>query len=412
MAETVKKEVVQRLQLVNTSQLTEICDRLHLEIATNKKENQMALFNLVMRHITSEEMEDGPDGGLAVLQQMNEELAVMLELDKKPIAEAEGGKMVSSATIAGTGASGSGETKTKIELHKLRKFKISGIVCGGENALDYTSLRYQMRKGRTLGYSSKEIMSGVIKAMKAGSSVRRYFEGRAEWTEQNFLEILRSHCNVKDSATLLDEMVNSRQEPTETEMNYVMRVMDLRNNIMSITKDEDCPLGEPLVRKRFVYTLSVGFKKDTIRLEMMNALKKQALTDEELVREVKDVVNRDDEHKKRAKPSKCAAVNVVDERDSKRDHFGDRERKDPVLAEISKLAAKVDELAKMRGEMDELKRKIDNNKEERSGDGQNQYRGGRRFIKCQACEQSNAFCTHCSKCGEGDHKRNQCPKNE
>ena len=368
-------------------------------------------------------MEDSQDGGLAVMQQMNEELSVMLELERKPMVDGEGSTVVPSASIT-TDTGTVGEVKTKIELHKLREFKISGIVCGGENALDYTSLRYQMREGKTLGYSDKEIMSGVIKAMKAGSSIRRYFEGRADWTEQNFLEILRSHCNVKDSATLLDEMVNSRQEASETEMNYVMRVMDLRNNILSITKDEDCPLGEPLVRKRFFYTSSVGFKKDTIRLEMMNALKKQALTDEELVREVKDVVNRDDEHKKRAKPNKFAAVNALDERDARRDSREDRERKDPVLVEISKLAAKVDELAKMRGEMDELKRQIKNNNEESAGvdkggrlsyqgDGRNRgYRNGRRFVKCQVCEQSNAFCTHCSKCGAGDHKKNQCKKND
>ena len=40
-------------------------------------------------------------------------------------------------------------------------------------------------------------------------------------------------------------------------------------------------------------------------------------------------------------------------------------------------------------------------------------RGGRqRFTKCDACELSGAFCTHCWKCGSGDHKKYECPVNE
>ena len=162
MAEGVRKEVVERLQLASTSQLNELCDRLKLKIPTNKKENQIAVFNLLMRYITSEEMEDSQDGGLAVMQQMNEELSVMLELDRKPMVDGEGSKVVPSASIT-TDTGTVGEVKTKIELHKLREFKISGIVCGGENVLDYTSLRYQMREGKTLGYSDKEIMSGLLR---------------------------------------------------------------------------------------------------------------------------------------------------------------------------------------------------------------------------------------------------------
>ena len=47
-------------------------------------------------------------------------------------------------------------------------------------------------------YSQKEIMAGLIKAIKAGSSLRRYLEGRPDITEDNFMKILRAHYNVKD----------------------------------------------------------------------------------------------------------------------------------------------------------------------------------------------------------------------
>ena len=59
-----------------------------------------------------------------------------------------------------------------------------------------------MKEGKGLGYSEKEIISGVIKAMKAGSSIRRYFESiTGELDEKRFLGILRQYYNVKDSST-------------------------------------------------------------------------------------------------------------------------------------------------------------------------------------------------------------------
>ena len=36
--------------------------------------------------------------------------------------------------------------------------------------------------------------------------------------------------------------------------------------------------------------------------------------------------------------------------------------------------------------------------------------GGRKGIKCQACELiPGMYCKHCSKCGQGGHKRKDCP---
>ena len=29
----------------------------------------------------------------------------------------------------------------------------------------------------------------------------------------------------------------------------------------------------------------------------------------------------------------------------------------------------------------------------------------KKFIKCDSCEREKKWCTHCSRCGDGDHKR-------
>ena len=178
------------------------------------------------------------------------------------------------------------DVKPKIELlksSKLRDFKVMGQVGDKEGCMDYMSLSYQMQEAKGAGYSSKEIMSGVIKAIKAGSSLRRYFESKPDLTEDNFVKNLRSHYNVEDSTTLFNRMANASQEPSETEVNFVLRMLDLRNNIITLSKEEKCPFEEILIRKKFFHSLAVGFKKDTIQLDLRTVLKDYDQEDEELL---------------------------------------------------------------------------------------------------------------------------------
>ena len=78
---------------------------------------------------------------------------------------------------------------------------------------------------------------------------------------------------MEDSTTLLDEMVRSVQEPKQKLLNYVLKMMALRDEILEVTKDEDCPLGEVWVKRRFTDSLLSGLRKPTIRLEMQALLK-------------------------------------------------------------------------------------------------------------------------------------------
>ena len=409
-AEAIRKLVLDRLQLINAEQLEEICVRKEITVATNKKGEKTSLLNLVLQYLSSDAVESS-DEGLEELSSLNGELMVMLGI--------EGVKMEGEAIEIGDSKKKTEENKTKIELTKFREFKITGGTVGGvgENALDYYSLRYQMHEGSSAKYSSKEIRSGVIKAMKAGSSLRRYLESCGELTEDSFLQILRSHYGVKDSATLLEEMVNTSQETSESEMNFVLRVMDLRNKILVLAMDEDTQIGEAFVRQRFLHTLSVGFKKDTVRLEMKDILKMRALKDEDLLKEVSLVVARDTEHKKKTKCGKGAGVNALGAGEQVVSRRVDEKKEDTVLAEISKLAAQVKELSTMHTEIQDLKKQIGGMKkreENANQDGATSTRveGRRRFIKCKSCEEKNAFCTHCSICGSSEHKRNKCSKNE
>ena len=65
-------------------------------------------------------------------------------------------------------------------LQKVKYFKISGSIRGSEekDKLSYTSLAYQIKKGRKSGYNDNEICVGVIKKIVLGNHLRSYLESK------------------------------------------------------------------------------------------------------------------------------------------------------------------------------------------------------------------------------------------
>ena len=118
-----------------------------------------------MSYLMSEELEVSEDEGMDLFRKLNDELKVMLGEDDDERRVRDEIKLVNVSDVKDK-VEVKTESKSRVELHKLREFKITGGVVGGtDNALDYRSLCYQMQEGRSLNYSSKEIVSGVIKAM-------------------------------------------------------------------------------------------------------------------------------------------------------------------------------------------------------------------------------------------------------
>ena len=80
---------------------------------------------------------------------------------------------------------------------KLQEFKLSGAVGTEEGCIDYQQLCFQMQQGREDGYSFKEVMFGVIKAMR-NASMKKFFQGKVfgkggeQLTEETFIQMLRS----------------------------------------------------------------------------------------------------------------------------------------------------------------------------------------------------------------------------
>ena len=548
--ETVKEVKDLTLNLIkdlDIAQLLQVAESLQLEVKEEKKSRKEAIQNVILRHLSSENVEDSADEGLALYKQVSEQVSgildaqyedrmklaalkdmttaggsrmskmemklkdaeedenresneeellerllkmkvealqsksgktgkkkisknnalekLLLEYEKRKLLESDDSDGHSSSDEDGADEKVAKRTvrekeRTEMKRMKLKDFKIDGGVIGGEkNSLDYCSLRFQMEEGLHQGYTEKEVRTGVIKSIKAGTVTRGYFERKAHTlTHQEFLKTLRTLYDNSDTNDLVDEMIERVQEKGETEKEYLMAMFELRDNINEVTQGDEEPLGKKFVQKRMLRAISVGLRKDTVRLEMQDSLKDVKKSDNQLLAEVKEVVSRDTENKKkmkrggvnvnalsgfsdnegeprsrsldRGKGNRKTRSRSVDENLTRsREHPSSTERRvafnEPlrrkddqsiasVLAIVNVLQTDLQEhtktVAALQKQVADLMAFISNHIN--PDNPPPTLKPKQPFLRCTNCEATKSFCTHCTKCNESGHKRFNCPKNK
>ena len=479
--EALQVEVRKKLAHLNVTELTTIAGELSLTIPPVKLGKQSAIYNIVGMHLMSEDVEGDSDDGRAVYEHANSYLDRLLsardvkvegglggsgkqkvEVGDGKTADTSGsgdGSMVTtevSTTVEGDrsgrlqgGAPGGGNNGSSssnsnggplrgptgvapVPFQRIREFKIQGGTVGGEDsAVDLTSVVFQMEEGRQLGYKEREIRSGVIKAMKAGSCTRRYFERNIDnLGGTDFMAMLEELYEKKESSDLLDEMAKCVQGSKQKEKQYVVQMFELRDHILEVTQSEDEPLAEAFVQKKMIRAISVGLRRDTVRLEMRNVLKDPKISDRNLMKQLNEIVARDEENRRKMDNDKNGRTTSYQNRNAKVNSLSDNCRDadvrskeestskvpDPQLSRIEtqlgQLSVTMSELAEGKADVEaRLKRlegKLLDNERKPGGQGGNR---NVHFPKCATCERERKYCTHCTKCGEADHKRKDCPKN-
>ena len=457
MAATVRTDILAMLSLVSDDHLEAILTSLDLTVTPERRKKDKAIFNAIVRHLTSEELEDLADEGLSIFLKLKGDLTEMVkekngdkveEDEKLKAAQVE--KHVVTPTVeevvpksepvnhrsndvgmrAGEEKSKAALSTTRVEYHRVKDFRIEGgTVCG---TLSYRNVRYQMDKGRELGYSKKEVMNGTIKAMKPGT-LRTYCEtSGTDLGYDEFVELLHNYSGVEDATLMLTRLNNSFQgdeyadeKKEEKETDFVLRVGGLRKTVMKIAKEEGTDLSEEIVSKAFRHALSVGIRRDVIRLQVQNIFQGHAsISDQELLRKIQLIMSMDKENQK-TKGHSSAGVNAT-YLDNQSQHLSREDvprlppprseqdsRLDNLILELQSVNVNIEQERKeRRSEMDEMRGKIA--KLERSlqpGDSNRDGGNKRKFVKCKSCEQQQLFCNHCAKCGEGGHKQRDCKKN-
>ena len=476
--ETLKGEVVTKLQVVDIALLTEICVEQNITIPPKKAGIKSALFNLVVMHLSSPLVEESEDGGKQMLDELKAKLDSKLgmateqgggvkEEEGKPLGKSlltlaknsqgetagtstetgsnqnakntekvevkteevssvveniVGAMNKASNTLAASGAGlgagagaalGAGGNSTSSQLRggiRLKEFKIHSGTIGGENQLDLDEVIYQINEARQLGYTIREVVSGVIRATKPGSSLRKYCQTRENLSYESLVSLLRSHYGTEDSQEMLEEMRKMKQEPTEKVVDYARRVMAIRNRILEVNKKEDHDIGESVVRKACFRTISLGIRRDTIRLEARQLLINIALDDDSVLQELSQVAALDKKHREMINAGGTEACQLNTEVNQVNQVSVPQQTDNALLADIARsLSTHVGEMEALRKRLDKMEERLNDNKEK-----DKDPRKGRRVnfsMKCKDCEEKKLFCVHCAKCGKEDHKRKDCPEN-
>jgi hypothetical protein len=378
---------------------------------------------LLMRYLYSETVEALEDQGESIFLKLHSDMEEALpERDVK--IELVDKNSVEKKVLPKSSSENEHETKCFTRIQKLREFKISGSIGGDgqKDILTYASLAFQMQRGKDEGYSYKEIQGSVIKAIKPGNNLRNYLESRVELSEQAFFQILRSHFKEKDSTLVFHDLSNAVQLTSESEMDFCLRVMSLRERVVTLSSEEGVSFDSNLLKKRFFHTLFTGFKNDTIRLELQHILKSGTISDEDLLHEISLAMSTEQERSNKLKSkvvvkeincenlNTCQNLNNLSNKETSK-----KVKENPLLTEINKLSVKVSELATVRDEIQELRNQIKVNQESKSSNSDSGSRSRRRsrLFRCRNCEHTNqSYCNHCFSCGGTDHRKNACQKQQ
>lgn len=80
------------------------------------------------------------------------------------------------------------------------------------------------------GYDEGEVVEAVIHAI-LGTKLKSYLERRVDLTLQALRQILQTQYIEKDATELYHLLTRAVQEPKETPIQFLLRAMDLRQQI-------------------------------------------------------------------------------------------------------------------------------------------------------------------------------------
>lgn len=431
----IEKFVTQWLPEANVDFLNALCTEYKIVVPGPKAGKHQELLKLVLRHLTSEEVENSADHGAAIFLKLFNELG--LELGKgQPKIEPDSA-VNNSPTISVT--------------PKLRDFKVNGTIDGGKaGTLSYTSLSCQLKQAEAAGYTIAEIIGAVIKAIPAASSFRSLLEApkNVNITKDDFFKLLRSHYKERDSSRVLQELLNCYQLPGQDAHEFCCMAMALRDRVQSLSEEEGNPGDVVGLTGRLYHTIFTGLKQNSIRMELLNDIKSANLSDVEFLEKVSLAEANETERLEKVKTK--ADIALLTESGggknasksasaSQKAKSADAAAADPKISSVDSkldlLVAKVDQIATNSTALNDRITRLEKNMadvEVRAREAESRARdanfqrhvgdaarqgpinptGGRKTFKCSACVAGNVgYCNHCFKCLSTDHKKQDCPEN-
>ena len=260
------------------------------------------------------------------------------------------------------------------------------------------------------------------------------------------LEILKSHFKEKDSNSVLIELSNAVQDISESVLDFVIRLMCLREKASTLSKEEKCPLDEDNLRKRFFQSMFTGMRNSNIRVELRERCKNDSKTsDEILLKYVTETCAQETErNEKFVVAKKNASVNLLRTEDNNSPNVLNKQKKDNPFEKIDELKlTHKNEMNSLRAELKEIKEAVFAANTTKTGLHDDSYFSGnpnlpigdvmrrndfpnrnkyfsdggsrdkRNFRnRCRNCDENNVKCDHCFKCGMLGHRSFRCNQSQ
>ena len=300
MAALVVEFVTKHLPEVNLEFLTALCEEYRIVVADEKKDKKPELLKLVLRYLSSEQLEQTPDKGVGVFLKLYNELGDQLGALKPKHEEAmpplegdetnEDAAVKTDEKVAPSPAGGRGVAAESVETlsyHKLRLCKIHGKIGDPDDAdtLSYTDLAFQMKENSDNGYTDGEIYAAIIRATKPGNSLRELLEIKGEMDKDELITVLKSHFGDEEPESILQLLRKCRQKKNETAYTFFSRAIGLKDKALLVQAGN---FGKNLVRDVFFKTLYTGLKQNNIRMELHHLLKEKTVSDPQLLKAVRE----------------------------------------------------------------------------------------------------------------------------
>ena len=373
----------------------------------------------------------------------------------RPFNQSPFSPMVTPAPRYPSPQTGNSGQSTSSLAGRWKELKLSGQIGspGQKDKLTYSALAFQIDSATARGFTEPEVVAAVIRAITPGEDLRTYLEMTPNLTLTVLQSILRAHFKEKDATSVFTELSNGTQAAAESESDFCLRMMALRQKVLLMSAEEDGQYTPKLVQGQFQKSLSTGFRRESVRQQLRSVLKQDCLLDVQLMKEVSDVVMLEAEHDSKSSSVKQVSVNKVS--DTTNTHRSTPKSSNPIIAEITKLTSQVSQLtgmqSGMQADLDNLRQNLQwmpppaaaaptaapggvsqagygvapptgrgrgartwgvgRGQSAGRGWGQNTGPGGTRA--CPSCHQANvSFCRHCFYCGDDvrDHRVADCPK--
>lgn len=443
-------QIEEKLLTLPAVELCDLCTMLELPISEEDKHLPRKMRRIILQYLEGEDVISLEDEGMSLLLKVGDRIEELKTATPSGSAKQEP-PLLDGAGTAHTNGSGSSAPGTAANVnapvynaspafvHQLyrKDFKIVGQIgeAHQKDKLGYTSLERQIEKALKKGYSEADIVEAVIQAIAPGIKLKSYLESRLDLSLQALRQILRTHFIEKDATELYHSLTRAAQDSRETPIQFLMRAMDLRQQILFASERAETGLkySAELIQNQFLQTVLTGLIDDTVRTDLKPYLRDPSVSDEVLLEKVTDAYTLEMERKNklasisRSRGARVAAVGEdYNSRESSTMASTTTKPSEPPKRET--LLEKVDQgnkaiceaIQQLTTQLSTLHQAPRPSPSERPSRPPNQkfrpqHRSQHRpsmSRRCQRCQTTNpqGKCDHCYKCGSSDHWAIGCRK--